>query len=96
MRTIVLRHSPNFVPSYGHQIQQFQNALGYLVGWALATGNYTYVEISVHSNGDIAGSYWSNAEAVNAPIPKPGYMLFGQHSCFFFGSSFFRSEPMKP
>jgi hypothetical protein len=78
MRTIVIRNSPNYVPSYGEQVRHFDNALGYLAGWALASNHYAFVEISVHSNGDLAAAYWRNEKALRGPQPHPKYFLFAQ------------------
>jgi hypothetical protein len=76
-RTITIRNGTGYTPSYGEPIKHFDNAIGYLSGWALATGGYTYVEISIHSTGDLAAAYWRNERAAKDE-PRPGYFLFGQ------------------
>ncbi len=77
MRTITIRNGTGFTPKYGDEIRHFDNALGYLSGWGLATNTYAFVEISIHSNGDMAAAYWRDGDAAQAG-GRPGYFLFGQ------------------
>jgi hypothetical protein len=77
MRTLIIRNGTGFTPEYGEPIKNFDNALGYLAGWGLATNTYAQVEISIHSNGDMAAAYWRNADAMQND-KRPGYFLFGQ------------------
>ena len=69
MRTIVLRNGTNFTPSEETKTE-FRSTIGYLTQWKLSTHLYGHVELSIHSNGDMAAAYWyASAEAENSLDP---------------------------
>jgi hypothetical protein len=61
MRTIVLRNGTNFTPSEETKTE-FRSTIGYLTQWQLSTHLYGHVELSIHSNGDMAAAYWTSIE----------------------------------
>jgi len=77
MRTIVLRKSGYQPKQTECGIRYYLATLGYLSTWAIEGGQYSYLEISVHSNGDMAAAYWRDLEHLMTPGSKPGYFIMG-------------------
>jgi hypothetical protein len=74
MRSITLRNGTNYKP-FPAGLEIFYSALGYLSEWGLASNSYQFVEISIHSTGDIAACYWQDAESLRGTVSKPGFFL---------------------
>lgn len=77
MRTVILRNGMDYRAPTAEGQDQLHQALGYLVNWGRTTHtlkHLTYVDLSVHSNGNLVAAYWRDAEDAGKP-GRPGFLI---------------------
>lgn len=87
MRKIIFRNGTNFTPPSG-QGDGFERALGYVVQWGSLSNTYQFVEISVHSNGQMAAAYYRTPDEADK-AERPAYYMHGvpdKHGAYGFHS----------